>query len=146
MISNSSSRSIRTWSVIGTFFAVATSSSSLSIRTNTSNGLSSQRVRCPPPRASLRGGERPARVRTLPRGRQTGRAHHVERFDLRAQSAIEVVHLELPLEIADGAQPLDDHTGTVLAGEVDHQGRESDHRHVVAPAQRLLDEADPLFQ
>jgi cytidyltransferase-like protein len=34
-------RSILTWSVIGTFFAVATSSSSLSIRTRTSNGFSS---------------------------------------------------------------------------------------------------------
>src|SRR4030095_1689704 len=117
---------MRTWSVRGTAFALCTRSSSLSMRTRTSMRASlllrADRRAGPTLREELaeplgaclrhevvdvaaegrdlldaaRGEEAVLRAR-----------HQVHRFDLGREIPVQVVHLELPLEVGDGAQALD---------------------------------------
>src|SRR6478672_12613367 len=131
---------MRTWSVSGTAFALCTRSASLSIRTSTSICLSlllgacrgaappfgeqlletfrdcgrDQLVHVSPERRNLlhaaRGDERVERAR-----------HHVHGLDLGGQVAVQLVHLELPLEIGDHAQALDDRLGLPAAREIDDE-------------------------
>src|SRR4051794_9975382 len=101
-----------TWSVMGTPLAFWTSSSSLSISTSTSTALSSslERPAGVQLREALRDGlgdvvvHRAAEGRDLPHAARREKtvlrgAHHVERLDLGRQAAVQVVHLELPLEV-----------------------------------------------
>ena len=58
---------------------------------------------------------------------------------------VEPVHLELPLEVRDHAQPLDHRARAVLAREVDHQLAEDVDDDVVELGEGVLEERDPLL-
>src|SRR5437763_11975404 len=127
---------MRTWSVSGTAFALCTRSSSLSIRTRTSMGSSLLLVRQRSAAATVRehlletpgdgawhelfdisaeGGNllHPAR-----RDEADLRArHHVDRLDVRRQVPVQLVPLELPFEVRDDPEALDDRLGVPAAGE-----------------------------
>src|SRR5205814_3548031 len=47
--------------------------------------------------------------------------HHVDRLHLRRERPVELVHLELPLEVRDHAEALDDRLRVPSAREVDHE-------------------------
>src|SRR4051794_33099425 len=44
--------------------------------------------------------------------------HHVDGLDVGSERPVQLVHLELPLEVGDDAQPLDDRAGLPTAGGV----------------------------
>src|SRR5215213_3994312 len=160
-----SSRSIRTGSVRGTAFALCTRSSSLSMRTSTSIGprmLLLLAERCPAstvrehllqaPRDRVRNQfldvstERRDLLHPA-RGHEADlrTRHHVDRLDLRREVAVELVHLELPLEIRDDAQALDDHLRFPAAREVDDELLEDVHLDVPDRCQLVAQELDPLL-
>jgi len=56
-----------------------------------------------------------------------------------------VVHLELPLEVRDHAQPLDHRARVVLVRELDHELGEDVDDDVADPVERVLEERDPLL-
>src|SRR3979409_1774622 len=149
------SRWHRPSSVRGTFLALWTRSSSLSIRTRTSMAK----------RLSLSGelflqsagdalGHKALDV-TAERGEllhATGAeetvlraGHEVERVDLRGLHPVELAHLELVLEVGDRAQSLDDRPGADLAREVDDEDAERLGADVGHVGRRLLDERQALL-
>src|SRR5919205_2573211 len=167
---------MRTWSVSGTAFALWTRSSSLSMRTRTSmsaasyscgptwkSGLLAGVLGRPGPsvreehleplrdrrRHELRhvAAERRDLLHAARRDEAHLRArHHVHRLDLRRELAVELVHLELPLEVRDDAQALDDHLRVPLAREVDDELGEAVDLDVVVAGERLLQERDALVE
>src|SRR3954469_5627817 len=50
--------------------------------------------------------------------------HQVERVDVRGLHPVELTHLQLVLEVRDGAQSLDDRPGPDRLGEIHHQDAE----------------------
>ena len=56
-----------------------------------------------------------------------------------------MVHLELPLEVRDHAQPLHHRLRVVLARELDDELGEDVDDDVVAARERVLEERDPLL-
>src|SRR6266404_4052799 len=136
---------MRTWSVRGTAFALCTRSSSLSIRTRTSMGFSlasaasiswilrRARTSCrehflEPPRHRLGDevGDVAAEGRDLlhPAGRDEAHVrarHDVHRLDVGGEVAVQLIHLELPLEVRDDAQPFHDRLGLPAVREVDDE-------------------------
>src|SRR5580765_1929074 len=128
---------MRTWSVSGTAFALCTRSSSLSMSTKTSIGSS---VLTRSDRSILRGdtaqrlGDRRGdeRVHAAPEHRDLldsaggdeavlRARHHVDGLDPRVERSVEVVHLELPLEVRDDAEALDDRAGAAALRELDDE-------------------------
>src|SRR5579862_6667943 len=121
---------MRTWSVSGTAFALCTRSSSLSMSTRTSisgilllvrEGGATTAVRehlLQPARDGLRHelfdvtAEGSDLLDTARRHETDLRTrHHVDRLDLRGEGSVQLVHLELPFEIGDHSQALDNHAG-----------------------------------
>src|SRR5579862_7417248 len=154
---------MRTWSVSGTAFALCTRSSSLSMSTRTSisgilllvrEGGAATAVRehlLQPARDGLRHElfDISAECRNLfdPARRhetdlRTG--HHVDRFDLRSEGSVELVHLEFPFEVRDNSQALDNHTGLPAPGEVDGELAEDVDLDVRRTHECLAQELDPL--
>src|SRR5205823_7480169 len=72
--------------------------------------------------------------------------HHVDGLDLRRERPVELVHLELPLEVRDHAQALDDRLRLPLARELDHQLGEDVDLDVLEPGEGFTEEADPFLQ
>ena len=70
--------------------------------------------------------------------------HHVHGLDLGRELAVQVVHLELPLEVRDHAQPLHHRLRVVLAREVDDELGEHVDEDVLAAGQRHLEELHAL--
>src|SRR4051794_18781873 len=131
---------MRTWSVRGTAFALCTRSSSLSIRTSTSMSLSlllrAERGAAAPVREELpeahgdrlgdqfvhlsakRGDLLHARRRDE---RDLRARHHEDGLDVGREVAVELVHLELPLEVRGDAEALDDRLRLPAARELDDE-------------------------
>src|SRR5437764_9685171 len=141
---------MRTWSVSGTAFALCTRSSSLSIRTRTSMAFSLLLVRQRSATAAVREHLLQARgdgvwhelfdisaerrnLLYAARGDEADlRArHHVDRLDLRGEMAVQLIHLELPLEVRDDPQALDDHLRVPAARKVDDELAEDVDLHVL---------------
>src|SRR5580704_2644361 len=154
---------MRTWSVSGTAFALCTRSSSLSMSTRTSisgilllvrEGGATAAVRehlLQPARDGLRHElfDISTECRNLldtARRHETDlrTGHHVDRLDLRRKGSVQLVHLELPLEVGDHSQALDNHTGLPAAGEIDGELAEDVDLDVRCLAERLTQELDPL--
>src|ERR1051326_3368037 len=159
---------MRTWSVNGTAFALWTRSSSLSMRTSTSigslvYGLFGRVLRCS--RAAGREklckplgygvrdelGHPSSECGNLlhaARGDEADRGarHHVDSLDLRRERPVELVHLELPLEIRDDAEPLHDRLRLPLAREIDDELPEHVHLDVVQVRERFIQEGDALVE
>src|SRR5262245_31094639 len=155
---------MRTWSVRGTAFALCTRSSSLSMSTRTSirsslllgaYGSAGFRLREQLPEP-LRDGCGNEGINVSTKGRDLLHArgrdeaelrigYQVGRLDLRRERPVEMVHLELPLEVGDRAQPLDHRSGAVAAREVDDQLRELRDLDVTSVRQRVLDEANAVL-
>src|SRR5919106_341765 len=156
---------MRTWSVSGTAFALWTRSSSLSMSTSTSMRPRSLLLRRNRRTAlgtrkhlleaachllwnevldvaaegrhllhAARGEEAVLRAR-----------HQVHRLDLGSEVAVEVVHLELPLEIRDRAQALDHRRRAPAARELDDELREDVDLDVVLARERVLEKTHPLL-
>src|SRR5947208_2424802 len=142
---------MRTWSVSGTAFALCTRSSSLSMSTSTSmvcgslllrrhgrtalrsrkhlleaasDGLGNEILDAPAERRHLldpaRGEEAVLRAR-----------HEVHRLHFGCEVAIQMMHLEFPLEIGDGPQSFHHGLRSPTAREFDHQLGEDLHLDVV---------------
>ncbi len=60
--------------------------------------------------------------------------------------AVQLVHLELPLEVGDHPQALDDHLRLPAPRELDHELREDVHLDVLEVGERLLQELDALLE
>src|SRR4051794_7543400 len=76
-----------------------------------------------------------------------GRAgHDVDGLDLGRQGAVQLVHLELPLEVRDDPEALDDHLRVPLVGEVDDELREDFDLDVGEIRERVPQEADTLVE
>src|SRR5581483_1053299 len=156
---------MRTWSVSGTAFALCTRSSSLSISTRTSIGLGilllgaergpASTVREQLPEAA-RDGRRhelldiSAERRDLLHAARGDEAHlrarhHVDGLDVGGEGAVELVHLELPLEVRDHPEPLHDHAGLPAAGEVDDELLEDVDLDVAEVRERVARELEPLL-
>ena len=71
--------------------------------------------------------------------------HHVHGLDLRREHAVQVVHLELPLEVGDHAEPLHHRLRVVLPREVDDELGEDVDDDVLHPRERALEERDALL-
>src|SRR5579864_742894 len=136
---------MRTWSVRGTAFALCTRSSSLSIRTRTSMVSSLASVESIPrilrrARTSCRehlleaagdrlrdergdvASERGDLLHAARRDEAHVRArHHVDGLDVRREMAVQLIHLELPLEVRDDPQSLHDRLRVPLVRELDDQ-------------------------
>src|SRR5712691_444164 len=70
-----------------------------------------------------------------------GRAcHHVDGLDVGREMPVQLVHLELPLEVRDDAQPLDDRLRLPLARELDDELAKDVDLDVVDRAHRLRSE------
>src|SRR5918996_1643094 len=166
---------MRTWSVSGTAFALCTRSSSLSMRTRTSMrspessvagrqdgsfagilgcaGLPVGELLGQPPRDGFgyqlvhftaEGGDLfdPAR-----RDEAHLRARHdVDGLDFGGEVAVQLVHLELPLEVRDDAQALHDRLRLPAARELDDELGKDVHLDVVVPGERRAQELDALVQ
>src|SRR5205085_7444676 len=155
---------MRTWSVRGTAFALWTRSSSLSMRTRTSMLAMILLL-------GVQGSPAPTAGKELPQTARDGRwhqlldisaegsdllhaarrheadlraRHHVDGLDVGRERAVQLVHLELPLEVGDDAQPLDDHARVPLAREVDDELAEDVDLDVVEVAERVAQEVHPL--
>src|SRR4051812_7923644 len=74
-----------------------------------------------------------------------GAGHQVERVDVGRLHPVELTHLELVLEVRDGAQALDDRAGPDLLRVVDDEDAERDGVDVVQVGRRLVDEREPLL-
>src|SRR6476646_947695 len=154
---------MRTWSVSGTAFALCTRSSSLSMRTSTSICLSLLLGACrgaaPPFREqlleALGDGGRDEFVHVSAEGRNLLHAargderverarHHVDGLDLGGEMAVQLVHLELPLEVGDHAQALDDRLRLPAAREIDDELAKDVDLDVRDVRERLAEEADAL--
>src|SRR4051812_14621517 len=155
---------MRTWSVSGTAFALCTRSSSLSIRTRTSMGSSLLLVgqwsaASPVGEHLLQAHGNSSRHEIFDISTERGNLlhaarrdethlrarHHVDRLDVRREMAVELVHLELPLEVRDDAQALDDRPRFPAAGEVDDELAEDVDLDVLdEPVERLAQEVHPL--
>src|SRR5436190_11176425 len=134
---------MRTWSVSGTAFALCTRSSSLSISTRTSmwsqctacaglllwvlrrSGPSAGEELLEPARYRLRHQlvDAPAEACDLLHAARGDEAHlrachHVDRLDVGRKRAVQLVHLELPLEVGDHAEAFDDHLCVPLVCEI----------------------------
>src|SRR5918992_741832 len=166
---------MRTWSVSGTAFALCTRSSSLSMRTRTSMrspessvagrgdgsfagilgcaGLSVRELLGQP----LRDGFGYQLVHLTPEGGDlfdTARRdeahlrarHDVDRLDLGGEMAVQLVHLELPLEIRDDTQALHDRLGLPAPGELDHELGEDVDLDVVEAGEGCAEELDAFVQ
>ena len=72
--------------------------------------------------------------------------HHVHGLDLGGEMAVQLVHLELPLEVRDHAQALDDHLRVPPVREVDDELGEDVDLDVVEPGERLTQERDALVE
>src|SRR5579862_4261874 len=150
---------MRTWSVSGTAFALWTRSSSLSMSTRTSICrmllLVGQWGPAPSVRESLpqtardgfghelfdisaEGGDL---LHAARRDEADLRArHHVDGLDVGCERAVELVHLELPLEVGDHAQPLDDDLRVPASREVDDELTEDVDFDVVEVGDRVAEE------
>src|SRR4051812_43308701 len=71
--------------------------------------------------------------------------HQVERVDVRGLHPVELTHLQLVLEVRDGAQALDDRMGPDRARVVDHQDAERLGADVAEMPRGLLNERHPLL-
>ena len=60
--------------------------------------------------------------------------------------AVQLVHLELPLEVGDHPQALDDHLRLPAPGELDDELGEDVHLDVLEVDERLLQELDALLE
>src|SRR5919198_6167252 len=155
---------MRTWSVSGTAFALCTRSSSLSMSTSTSmvrgslllrrHGRAALRLRKHLPKTpGDRFGDQlvdaaPERghfFHAARREKAVLRARHqIHRLDFRSEVPVEVMHLEFPLEIRDGAQALHHRLRPPAAREFDHELREDLDLDVVVPDEGVAEEAHPL--
>src|SRR5438132_7737912 len=72
--------------------------------------------------------------------------HHVDGLDLGREGAIELVHLELPLEVGDHSKALHDHLRVPLAGEVHDELGEDGDLDVAEVSERLVQERDPFVE
>src|ERR671925_1447241 len=63
--------------------------------------------------------------------------HDVDRLDLRRKRAVQLVHLELPLEIRDHAQPLDDRLRLPAVCELDDELSKDIDLDVVEMSERV---------
>src|SRR3954463_5731925 len=155
---------MRTWSVSGTALALCTRSSSLSIKTSTSMAVSlllraergaaaSVREQLPEARGDRLGNQSvhlsAKRGDLLHAGRRDERdlraRHHEHRLDVRREVAVQLVHLELPLEVGGDAPALDDRPRLPAARELDDQLLEDVDLDVVR-LHRLADEGDALVR
>src|SRR5579862_6465306 len=156
---------MRTWSVSGTAFALWTRSSSLSMSTRTSICrmllLVGQWGPAPSVRESLpqtardgfghelfdisaEGGDL---LHAARRNEAHLRArHHVDGLDLGRERAVELVHLELPLEVGDHAQPLHDHLRVPATREVDDELAERVDLDIAEMGRGAPNEADALVE
>src|SRR5215471_403715 len=166
---------MRTWSVSGTALALCTRSSSLSMRTRTSMGLSGSywwgRRGTLLLRADRRAGTpvgvqlaealgdcgRYELVDTATERRdlldaarrdeaELGTGHDVQRLDVRREEPVQLVHLRFPLEVGEHTQAFDHRARVVLACELDDEFGEHIHRHVMKMRERVLEERDALLQ
>src|SRR5438876_6640317 len=71
--------------------------------------------------------------------------HHVDGLDLRRERPVELVHLELPLEVRDDAEALDDRLRLPPAREIDHELAEDVDLHVAEAGESIAEELDPLL-
>src|SRR5581483_10613556 len=71
--------------------------------------------------------------------------HDVDGLDVGRQMAVQLVHLELPLEIRDDAQPLHDRLRLPLAGELDDELAEDVDLDVLEVRERAAKEIDALL-
>src|SRR2546423_14103128 len=71
--------------------------------------------------------------------------HHVHRLDVRREVAVELVHLELPLEVRDDAEALDDRLRVPPAREVDDELAEDVDLDVAEAGEGVAEELDPLL-
>src|SRR4051794_8259769 len=71
--------------------------------------------------------------------------HHVDRLDVRREMTVQLVHLELPFEVRDHAQALDDRLRVPFARELDDELPEDVDLDVVDRADRVPEEVDPLL-
>ena len=71
--------------------------------------------------------------------------HQVERFDLRGEILIEVVHLELPLEIRNCAQAFHDDRCSMACRECRHQLGERVDIDIAEMGYGLLNERNPIL-
>src|SRR3954468_23711023 len=153
-MAESCSRSTRSSSVRGTFLALWTRSSSLSMRTRTSmakrlsssgelflqaagDALRDEAVDVTAERGELL--ECAGAEETVLRA-----GHQVERVDVRRLHPVELAHLQFVLEIGDRAQALDDRTGPDRPREVDDEHAERLGADVAQVRGGLLDERHPL--
>src|SRR5919109_2791649 len=151
---------MRTWSVSGTALALCTRSSSLSMSTSTSmvcgslllwrNRRATLRLREHLPEAA-RDRFRHELVDATPerrhllhpaRGEEAvlRARHEVHGLDLGGEVPVQVVHLELPLEVGDGAQPFDHGLRAPPARELDDELREDLDLDVVMAVERVPEE------
>src|SRR4051812_6784912 len=131
---------MRTWSVRGTAFALCTRSSSLSIRTRTSMAFSLLLGRQWSAASAVRehllqahgdsfwhelfyvSAERRNLLHPAGGDETDLRArHHVDGLDVGREVAVQLVHLELPLEVGHDPQALHDHLRIPAAGELDDE-------------------------
>src|SRR5581483_11195987 len=70
--------------------------------------------------------------------------HDVDRLDVRGEHAVQLVHLELPLEVGDDAKALHDRPCIPTACEVHDELLEHVDLYVVYVGYSFLDERDPL--
>src|SRR6185437_17492 len=70
--------------------------------------------------------------------------HHVDGLDIGREVPVQLVHLELPLEVGDHAQPLHDRLGLPPVCELDDELAEDVDLDVVDPADRVTEEGDAL--
>src|SRR5581483_6985501 len=72
--------------------------------------------------------------------------HDVHGLDVGREVAVQLVHLELPLEVGDDAQPLDDRLRVPFPRELDDELAEDVHLDVVEVPGRVAEEADALLR
>src|SRR4051812_39904934 len=156
---------MRTWSVIGTAFALCTRSSSLSMRTRTSMGwailllsaewgatssVGEELLQAACNRGRHEGGDVAAERGDLldpARGDEAhlGARHHVDGLDLGRERPVQLVHLELVLEVRDHAKALHDHLRVPASREVDDELLEHVDLDVRDVGEGLADEVDALL-
>src|SRR5919109_2185058 len=72
--------------------------------------------------------------------------HDVDRLDLRRKRAVQLVHLELPLEVRDHAQPLDDRLRVPLAREINDELGEDVDLDVLQLGESIAEKRDALVE
>src|SRR5581483_10845443 len=70
--------------------------------------------------------------------------HHVDGLDVGREVAVQLVHLELPLEVGDHAQPLHDRLRLPFARELDDELAEHVHLDVLELSDRVAEERHAL--